>query len=513
MPVTISRPNQALVVPASPGVLAMLPNAIPLDANNVIVPHKMRETLSLRHLGFDVPNPIQFYYDWKGGTPFRVQRETCTLLTENPRAYVLNHMGTGKTKAALWAWDYLYTEGLCKKMLVVAPLSNLNFTWAREAFATLPHRRCAVLHGSKKKRLDRLAEPADIYVINHDGLRVIVDDIIKRDDIDVLCLDELAVYRNNSDRSKLMRKFAERFQIVWGMTGAPMPNEPTDVWGQARIVTPSTVPKYFKHAQEMLMKRVDQYRWVPKPDAVDNAFRMMQPAVRFSLDDVMELPDIVSRTIDVDLSPQQTKVYDAVHHQLQVMIGEKQITALNAGAAMNKLLQIAGGWVYSTSPEFVRLDAQPRIDTLIDLVNSAERKLLVFVPFRHALEGLSEVLTSHKIDHCVVHGDVSDRDRLFNLFQNTARFKVLLAHPECLAHGLTLTAADTIIWYSPIASLEIYEQANARIRRVGQKHRQQILHLQSTPVERRIYALLRTKQRIQDKLLSLFEDATDRRLQ
>jgi SNF2 family DNA or RNA helicase len=125
---------------------------------------------------------------------------------------------------------------------------------------------------------------------------------------------------------------------------------------------------------------------------------------------------------------------------------------------------------------------------------------------------MSKLLTGQDIEHAVVHGDVTDRDTIFNLFQNTNKYKVLLAHPQCLAHGLTLTAADTIIWTCPTASLEIYEQANARIRRVGQMHKQQILHLQATPVEKRIYALLRNKQHVQDKLLELFEEATERKL-
>jgi SNF2 family DNA or RNA helicase len=496
-------------VPATEAVRNLFPSAPKLpDGNRVVVKHDLRNTLLLSCVGLHAPNPMLEYYDWCGGKPFRVQKETCKMLVENPRSYVLNHMGTGKTKTTLWAWEYLYTHGLCGKLLVVAPLSTLNFVWAREVFSTLPHRKVSVLHGSRQKRIDRLAADVDIYVINHDGLATVAEELAARKDITVLVLDELAVYRNNSNRSKLMRKFSTRFDIVWGLTGAPMPNKPTDVWSQCMIVTPNTVPKYFKQAQEMLMYRVSQWVWKPKPDAVDNAFRMMQPAVRFALDDVVELPDVVERTIDVDLSPTQTKVYTEVFKFLCSQVASEKINAVNAGVAMGKLLQISSGWVYSQAPVYISLDAGPRINTLLDLIDSAERKLLVFVPFRHALEGLSKHLDDRKIEHCVVHGDIADRDKLFNLFQNTDKYKVLLAHPECLAHGLTLTAADTIIWYSPIPSLEIYEQANARIRRVGQKHRQQVIHLQGTPVEKKIYALLRSKQKVQDQLLSMFEDAT-----
>ena len=294
-----------------------------------------------------------------------------------------------------------------------------------------------------------------------------------------------------------------------------MPNEPTDVWGQARIITPNTVPKYRSHARDMLMTRRGPYTWIAKPDAVENAFKMLQPSVRYALDDVVELPPLISRTVDVAMSGQQNKVYKKVADELTVMVRQQQITAVNAGAAMNKLLQIAGGWVYTQAPDFVRLDASERIATLIDLITSANQKVLVFVPYRHMIEGINGIFdrlqAGLQFDHCMVHGGTTDRDKFFHLFQNTDKYKVMLAHPGCIHHGLTLTAADTSIWYLPIASLDVYDQANARFRRVGQMHKQQLIHLQATPVEKRLYSLLQKKQKVQDKLLELLEEATARR--
>ncbi len=507
--ITISRPNKVLVVPKRGDVDTMFPKAIPLG-DKVIVPHGLRETLMLRHLGWKVPNPVLEYYDWRGGKPFAVQKATVDLMTSNERCYVLNSMGTGKTKAALWAWDYLHSNGFCGKLLVVATLSTLNFVWGREAFATLPHRKIQILHGTKDQRLERLNEEADIYVINHDGLKIIQAEIAARDDIDVLCLDELAVYRNNSARSKAMRKFSTRFKWVWGLTGRPMPNAPTDVWAQAQIITPHTAPKFFRQAQEMMMDRVSQFKLIPKATAVQTAFTMLQPNIRYDLDAVVELPEVVYRTVDVDLTSQQRKAYDVLARDFQAQIQDKKITAVNAAVAMGKLLQVSGGYVYTGEGDskYVTLDSQPRQETLIDLIEEAEHKVLVFVPFRHAIEGLSKALTAAHIEHAVMHGDTRSRDDVFNTFQNTNKYKVLLAHPACCCHGITLTAADTVIWYMPITSCDIYEQANARITRVGQKHRQQVFHIQSTAVEKKIYALVRSKQKIQNALLDLLEEAT-----
>lgn len=513
--VKVSAKNQALVVPGVPGVQNMFAGSPVLPSGDYVIHHGMRETLMLRHLGFQVPSPLM-YYDWSGGTPYAVQRKTVEMLVENPRAYVLNHMGTGKTKVALWAWDFLRRNGLAKKLLVVAPLSTLNFVWAREVFSTLVGARVQILHGSRQDRLDRLATDADIYVINHDGLKVIASELGCRADIDTMVLDELAVYRNPSDRSKAMRKFAERFNIVWGMTGSPMPNEPTDVWSQCRIVTPNTVPKFQTHARDMLMTKINNnaWAWYPKPDAVQRAFSWMQPSCRYALDDVVELPPVISRTIDVPLSAEQDKIYRRVATAMQAEIKDQKITALNAGAAMNKLLQIAGGWVYTKNPEFVRLDPSPRIVAMADLIHSAERKVLIAIPYRHMIEGISKILNMKGVDieHCVVHGETKDRDQLFNIYQNTDKYRVMLVHPQCVAHGITLTAADTIIWYLPITSLDIYDQFNARITRIGQNHRQQLLHLQATPVERKIYAMLRAHQKMQAQFLQLVEEATQETL-
>ncbi len=521
MSIKVSRAHKKLIIPRDGQTEALFPAGIPLD-DQLIVPHELPQTMVLRSLGYKVPNPMLYYYDFPGGRPpFDVQRHTVDLMTTAARSYVLNSMGTGKTRATLWAWDYLHGNSYCGKLLVVSTLSTMRFTWEAEAFKVLPHRKVAVLYGTKKQRLERLAEDADIYVINHDGLKTIMPELLQRTDIDVLCLDEVAVYRNNSDRSKTMRKFSLRFKIVWGLTGRPMPNAPTDVWGISKVVTPNTSPKYYRQAEEYLMNKINMYKLVPKPEAIERAMAMLQPNVRFSLDDVVELPEVISRTIDVPLQPMQTKIYKKLADEFTAEVGTGHVTAVNAAVAMGKLLQVSGGWVYIKKPgeqESVSVpvfkddDPMPRHQMLVDLINENERKVIVYVPFRHAIEGLSKILTGADIEHAIVHGEVTHRGELFNLFQNTDKYKVLLAHPQCVAHGLTLTAADMIIWYMPITSLEIYEQANARITRVGQRHIQRILHLQSTSVERKIYGLLQRKQKVQDSLLEMLGDATDEKI-
>ena len=464
----------------------------------------------LRDMGVAVHDHVaDSGYDYCGGKPFDIQRRTVELLTENPRAYVLSSMGTGKTKCVCWAYDYLRRVRSAKRMLVVCPLSTMRFTWAREIFMTTPQYKTEVLHGSREKRRELLADrTVDIYIINHDGLKIVADEVAARDDIDVIVLDELATYRNRTIKTKVVENLCRNKHTVWGLTGAPTPNAPTDAWNQAKIVTPNTVPKYFSTFRDQTMIKINQFKWLPKKESTKAAMDALQPNVRFVLDDVMELPSFISRVVDVDMGPKQKIIYDRVRRDCHAAMQAGTIRAANAGAVMNKLLQVSLGWVYLEDGTTLTLDNDRRNDALVDLIESSDQKVLVFTPFKHSLKGIGELLGRSKITYQTVSGDTSpaERDRIFKAFQFSSEPKVLAAHPECVSHGITLTAADTVIWHGPITSLETYDQANARIRRVGQKHKQQFIHMQATPVEKHIYNLLMRKLVVQDELLKMLEE-------
>ena len=393
-----------------------------------VFPHHPYSQIQLRAAEIEAPAPILYYFDWKsadGEQAFDVQKKTAALATSYQRAYVLNDLGTGKTRAALWSWYYLRQAGVAKKLLVVAPLSTLKFVWLREIGLIMPEIKAAVLHGSKNQRLEALKSDSDIYIINHDGLKTIVNELHQRNDIDTLILDELAVYRNNSQRSKRMRAFAPRFTWVWGMTGRPMPQSPVDVWAQCKILTPHTVPKFYTWAKTALMQQVDLYKWIPRQGAIETAFSWMQPSVRYSLDDVVELPPAIYRTLDVELSDEQLDTYRDVSNEYVAWVKEGRITAANAAVALGKLLQIGCGYVYTTAPEYVTLDSGPRQQLLLDLLEESAHKVLVFCPWRHLIDKLSALLTNEEVDHAVVHGGISlkKRGEIFHAFQNTSQYK------------------------------------------------------------------------------------------
>lgn len=207
-------------------------------AQLVAIPHRLEEVRVLQNMGFTVPSPINYHYEYPGQyAPFEAQRATAAFLTLNERAFVLNDLGTGKTMATLWAYDYLRSTGVVTKMLVVSPLSTLERAWADEIFRNFPHLTWAVLHGTRERRLKLLEQDVDVYLVNHDGVKVIESALQARSDIDIVVIDEIASFRNaRTDRWKALNKIVSPRKWAWGLTGTPTPNEPTDAWAQCRLI-------------------------------------------------------------------------------------------------------------------------------------------------------------------------------------------------------------------------------------------------------------------------------------
>ena len=479
----------------------------------VAVPHRPDETRVLRNLGFEVPAPMPIHYDWPGiFKPFEAQADTASFLTMHDRAFCLNSMGLGKTVTSLWAYDYLRSVKQVKRCLVVCPLSTMEDTWGKEVFRTFPHLDAVVIYGTRERRKKLLKQNAHVYIINTDGLDAIAEDLAKRDDIDLIIVDEMALYRNSStNRWKTLNKVCNKqvSRKVWALTGAPTPHEPTDAWAQCRIILPDSpdVPKYFTKFREQVMRQVSQYKWVAKENALDVVFEMMQPAIRYSLDDCLDLPEQIHITRDVPMTTEQQHAYKTMLAQLKAEYEGGEILAVNEAVKANKLLQISLGVAYGTGKEQVIIPSKPRLDVLKEVIEESEGKVLVFVPLTGALEHVAEELAK---DWTVatIHGGTpkNQRDETFNNFQNSNDPHILVANPGTMSHGLTLTAATTIVWYGPTHSNDVYVQPCARVRRPGQTRTTVIVHLVSSDMERRTFERLKNKQTMQNILLDMLEE-------
>ena len=496
-------------------VLAVIPSARTIEYKGqtlVVVPHRDDEVRILNNIGIEAPMPIQSYYNWPGRyTPFDHQKVTSAFLTQHNRAYCLNDMGTGKTLSVLWAYDYLRSVGKAHKMLVMSPLSTLEETWGNSIFRNFPHLTFAVLHGSREKRIKLLTDNYDVYIINHDGVKIIGDLIANREDIDVIVIDEIAsVARNKgTDRWKALRKIVPHpNRICWGLTGTPTPKAPTDAWAQCLLVTPDTVPSYMGVFKDRLMKQVGPFTWLPRPEATAIVAKAMQPSIRYKRDDCIDLPPVTYENRSVELTKDQKIAYKHMLDSLYAEIGGCEITAVNEAVKVMKLVQIACGAIYGNDGETAFVPATSRLQLTNEIIEEAGSKTIVFVPFTGALHAVANYLKKQGHTVEIINGAVSktNRDRIFNDFQNAEDPKVLVAQASAMSHGLTLTAASVIIWFAPVNSLETYEQACARITRPGQKLKQLIVNIEGCPVEKKMYERLQSKGKMQGLLLTAIEE-------
>jgi SNF2 family DNA or RNA helicase len=255
------------------------------------------------------------------------------------------------------------------------------------------------------------------------------------------------------------------------------------------------------------MRQIGTFKWVERPEAIEVVHKALQPAVRFTREQCFDLPPTTYTTLQVQLDPAAQKAYKQMLDELATEIRSNQITAANEGVKLSKLLQISAGFGYDDSGLGHYIGGVDRFKTIFELIEGATGKVIVFATFRYMVEMLAGVL-GKRYQVGMIHGEVpkAQRDLIFSGFQKGTSPRVIVAHPQTMAHGLTLTAASTIIWATPTMSLEIYEQANARITRSGQTQNTHIVHLTSTKAESAVYSRLRRKAALQGALLELFEE-------
>jgi len=447
------------------------------------------------------PRPIGF-------TPFDHQKETAEFLTQNSRAFCFNEQGTGKTASVIWAADYLMSLGLVKRVLVVCPLSIMQSAWQADLFKFALHRKVDVAYGSAEKRKAIVTGPAEFVIVNYDGIPAIAEYAINSSAFDLVVIDEANAYKNvSTKRWKLMRKLITPDTWLWMLTGTPAAQSPVDAYGLGKLCVPTRAPRFLGDYRDSVMVQVGAFRWVPRPDAEKTVFDMLQPAIRFEKAQCLDLPDVTYTSRVAPLTPQQKKYYKELKNQMLIEAAGEDISSINAAAKMNKLLQISGGAVYTDSGAVVDFDVSNRLAIVEEVIQESSHKVLIFVPFRHTILRLSEYLKNAGITCDVIHGDVPVQSRtyIFKKFQELPDPRVLIIQPAAAAHGVTLTAANTVIWYAPVTSTETYLQANARINRPGQRNPMTVVHIEGSPVERRLYTMLQSNIGNHEKIVDLYK--------
>jgi SNF2 family DNA or RNA helicase len=725
-------------------------------------------------------------------------------------------MGTGKTSSSAWALDYLMNKNLVKRVLIICPLSIMQSAWQNDLFKTVMHRRVGIAHGTAVQRKKVILSDAEIVIINFDGVEIALNDLL-RGKFDMVIIDEAsAIKRQNTNRWKAINQLLTPDSWLWLMTGTPAAQSPVDAYGLVRMMHPHKVDRTEYLFKDRVMQKVSTFTWRPRPEANAYIHQLMQPAIRFTKEECLDLPELMYQTRDVPLTKQQQKYYDTLKREMLLEVAGNEITSVNAAVNMNKLLQIScisvntevlsnsgwkkiqdispndkvwdgeewvscggsvfmgdkpviecfgvhmttdhkvlttNGWVeageivygkhtnrfireavrlpncysqkryinrkskesslvmsvpmwkscnkrkpiltikaqkinaklwmpswkrnaqdvmsssilklpqydkslhksagqrlsqlwsqrnlcvrkldagvyailgrygndipkranlrphrrerpiltnklqmgyvkrtskqyanefntshskgvydcltssrnlrgkssnfiqetasgmanrissdcttqqeqatfdilncgprnrfvvqgsegslivhncggvYTDNGEVIDFDCKTRYNELVNVIEDSSHSVLVFCAFRHSIAMLQEKLVASGYDVDVIHGGVTlkNRTEIFDKFQTSGKKQVLVIQPQSASHGVTLHAANTVVWWSPTTSYETYAQANARVHRAGQKNPCTVVHLQGSPVEKHLYTALQTRESNQINLLGMYK--------
>lgn len=438
--------------------------------------------------------------------PHEYQRIAIERVMENTHYGLLLDMGLGKTISTLYAIEQLmYDSFEVQKVLIIAPKKVAESTWAQEArkWNQTKHLRVASILGSANDRIQALESEADIYVMNRENVQWLYEYLKKKKQFpfDMLVIDESSSFKNpQAKRFKAMRKMRPLFKRIVILTGTPAPNTLMDLWAQM----------YLLDGGERLGKTITEYRTSYfRPDKTNGhivySYRLQNGSdeliyskiqdicMSLKAKDYLNLPDRLDNVITIELTNKERELYREMERTHILTLVDEEISALNAAAVANKLLQMANGAIYNEDGDAIVIHRQ-KIEMLKELVEVNDGKpILVFYNFKHDLESIKDAFP--KSVELKTDVDVEE--------WNKGNIQMLLAHPASAGYGLNLQAGGHIIvWYGLTWSLEQYQQANARLHRQGQQEPVIIHHLVAKDtMDEQVMRALERKEVGQDALL------------
>ena len=447
-------------------------------------------------------------------------RRAVKFLLEHAAAGLLLDPGLGKTSITLAAFKILKREGLASRMLVVAPRRVCHLVWPKEVAKWLDFNelKIVVLHGAKKEQ--RLDEDADIYVINPEGLKWLLETGKKRLSrlgIDTLCIDESSKFkRSDTQRFKTLRPFLPKFRRRWILTGSPAPNGLLDLFGQVYILDlGNALGEFVTHYRANYFSPTGFGGFTYKIDEGGEKTiykKLKNLCLRMDAEDYLELPQVIPNKIEVELPEEARRVYDELEDEMYTVLqNEAEIVAVSAGVLTTKLSQVANGGLYygeGDVGEKVRRRTQvlheEKSEALADLVEELNgQPLLVAYEYGHDLERL---LKTFGKSTPYIGGGVTDKQAAkIELAWNAGDIPLLLGQPAAMGHGLNFQEGNCahVAWYSIIWDYELYDQFNRRVRRQGNKAKRVFLHhfVAKDTVDEVKLQTLGWKHRTQKKLL------------
>ncbi len=442
--------------------------------------------------------------------PHEYQRYAIEYIKSHPVAAILLGCGLGKTSIALTAIDDMLHDSFeVRKVLIVAPIRVAKVSWPDEIqkWDHLSELRYSVAVGSKEERLSAMKADAEIYIINRENLTWLIEESGLPLDFDMCVLDELSSFKNwQSKRFKSFMKLRPRLKRVIGLTGTPSSNGLMDLFAEFRCLDMG----------ERLGRFIGQYRTSYfKPDRCNGnivySYKLLPGAeeeiyqkisditISMKSTEFLQMPELVNSEYTVSLDEEEQKKYDAMKKDLILPLTDGgEVTAANAAALSNKLVQMANGAVYSDD-EQVSVIHDKKLDALEDIIESANgSSVLIAYWYKHDLERIMERLKKLKIGYSTISTDESIRR------WNAGKIAVGLIHPASAGHGLNLQQGGNImVWYSLTWSLELYIQTVDRLFRQGQRAETvSVIHvITKGTIDERIMKALTDKDNTQSALI------------
>lgn len=447
--------------------------------------------------------------------PHDYQRYCITRGIQQSELMLFLDMGLGKTVVTLSIInDLRYNRFLIRKCLVIAPKKVAEDTWTREQskWDHLHLLKVVPVLGSQSRRIKALNSPGDIYVINRENVPWLVDYYRNDWPFDMVVIDEMSSFKSHqAKRFKAMKSIRSHISRIIGLTGTPAPNGLMDLWAQIYLLDSGqrlgrTITEYRNnYFMPASRNAATIFSYEPLPGA-DEIIRNSIKDICISLQakDYLTLPDKIMNTRYIKLDAKAQKAYDTLEKQRILEMQDEVIDAGSAGILAGKLLQLANGAVYvnsdSQNPKQKEILAihDNKIEAFLELVEAEEGKhMLVFYNFQHDLTRIKAALTKKKL----VVRELKNNDDIADW--NAGKIDILLAHPASTAYGLNLQdGGNVVVWFGLNWSLELYQQANARLYRQGQKQPVYIHHLVVVgSVDEDVMAALEKKDDCQTALL------------
>jgi len=414
--------------------------------------------------------------------PHKYQTYAINHILKHPYTGLFLDMGLGKTVSALTAADDLLFLGKVNKVLVVAPLRVALDTWSGECekWDHLQHLKISKILGPEKARRSAMLENSDIYVINRENVSWLVKNYFNDWKFDMLIIDELSSFKDQkSIRFKELKKVRGYFKWIVGLTGTPAPNNLIQLWPQLYLLDQGKRlgPTMSSYKQKYFSAGAGKghiiFNWLLRKGSEKMIYwKIHDICISMKNKDYIDMPDQITNIIKVKLNDSAMKKYKDLEKDLILQIGDKNITVANSAVLCNKLLQMANGAVYDEKHEVVKIHDE-KLKALLDVIEAANGKpVLIFYSYKHDYTRIDEFLRSKgmKISGLENSADIKK--------WNEGKTSILCCHPASVGHGLNLQAGGHIIvWYGLTWSLELYQQANARLHRQGQKETVIINHI------------------------------------